>query len=137
MNEGGHVELMNYIRLLSMLGMAAILAGCGGGSNLSTVTGTVTMDGAPVEAASVAFTPEEGSQSFGVTDASGHYELYFAGDTKGAVTGKHTVRITTPSPSEDDPRQYVQIPARYNTETELTATVEKGSNTIDFALKSE
>ena len=128
---------MNCIRVLAVLGTMAIVAGCGGGANLSTVTGTVTLDGAPVEAANVGFTPDEGSASFGVTDASGHYELYFAGDTKGAVTGNHTVRITTPSPSEDDPRQYAKIPARYNTETGLTATVEKGSNSIDFALTSD
>ena len=128
---------MSQIRLLVAMWIAGLVAGCGGsGASLGTVEGTVTLDGASLVGANVGFQPAEGSASFGVTDGSGHYELYFAGDTKGAVLGLHTVRITTPSPSEDDPQQHAGVPAKYNTQTELTATVEKGSNKIDFTLTS-
>ena len=129
---------MSPIRLLVVLGIAVLATGCGGGSaDLGLVEGAVTLDGVPLAGANVGFQPAEGSASYGVTDAAGHYELYFAGDTKGAKIGSHTVRIRTPSPSEDDPQQHPQIPAKYNTQTELTATVEKGPNKIDFTLASK
>lgn len=126
--------------LPSWLALALCLGatGCGeGNANLGIVEGTVTLDGTPLKNAHVQFQPSQGSASYGVTDASGHYDLYFAGDTKGAEIGEHTVRITTPGASEDEPQQLPKIPSKYNTESGLTANVEKGSNTFDFGLASE
>jgi len=72
-----------------------VLVGCGP-SNPATapIDGTVTLDGAPLEGASVTFTPSEGGRpGSGTTDSSGKFTLttYEAGD--GAVLGQHKVTV--------------------------------------------
>jgi hypothetical protein len=123
------------------LGTSALLtAGCGEGGpdNLAAVSGQVKLDGQPLEGARLEFIPTEGAVSLGKTDAQGKYELLFNRDDKGAVIGQHKVRISTYSPGDPDdpatPAVPEKLPAKYNVKSELTQTVEKGSNTIDFEL---
>ena len=124
------------------LPVTLLTAGCGDApDNLSTVSGQVKLDGQPLEGALVQFTPAEtGSPSVGRTDAEGKYELQFNRDHKGAAIGQHQVTISTyvPGDAEGDPPVQVvpeKVPAKYNVKTELSKTVEKGSNTIDFELE--
>lgn len=114
------------------------LSGCGR-SNLSVapVSGTVTLDGAPLPAASVTFLPKEGGRpSFGVTNAQGRYILEYSLKELGAKVGPCTVRITTASRSDDGKTTQEQVPKRYLT-TPPEVQVESKSNTIDFALTSK
>jgi len=123
-----------------------VTVGCGG-SNLpptGTVTGTVAVDGQPIEGASVEFIPTSGRPSVGLTDATGKYELLITNDEKGALVGSHKVRITTlinPVTSEGDgptvEGRKEMLPAKYHDESELTAEVAGGSNTIDFDLTTK
>ncbi len=67
------------------------------------VAGKVTLNGNPVEGATVAFSPDgEGHAASGTTDASGAYSLtsFVAGD--GAVEGSYSVKITKISGGEDN-----------------------------------
>ena len=121
-------------------------AGCGGsGPPLGKVTGQVTLDGQPLDRALVQFAPDAGGRgSFATTDEEGRYELIFTADSKGAVVGKHTVTITTASEEEYNedtdettPAREEILPARYHENTELTADVKSGGNTIDFPLESK
>ena len=120
----------------------AVVAGCGGGGSpdVGLVTGTVTMDGKPLENAEVVFSPPNGRPSMALTDSSGKYELTYIRDTKGAVPGTHKVRITTrPEAVADDysgPAFKEPIPIKYNAETTLTAEVKAGENTFNFELQS-
>ncbi|HET6572813.1 MAG TPA: hypothetical protein VFG68_04365 [Fimbriiglobus sp.] len=89
---------------------AALLAGCSGGPDLARVSGVVKLDGKPYPNAVVSFQPigggdmNPGKGSMGVTDANGRYELLYDGRTKGAVPGKHAVRISTmPGRGTDEP----------------------------------
>jgi hypothetical protein len=41
-------------------------------------------------------------ESYGRTDADGNYELYYTDDDKGAVPGKHSVRISTATGGDAD-----------------------------------
>ncbi len=93
------------------IGVAAVLAamiGCGGGaSGVKTVPvkGKVTLDGKPVEGATVQFAPEDsaGRAASGVTKSDGTFELTTAGGGPGAVPGKYKVAITkrtTAGPAE-------------------------------------
>jgi hypothetical protein len=122
--------------VLGMCLSAAILCGCGGPGKdvpkLGTVTGVVTLDGEPLENAMVQFVPDHARMSGGKTDAQGKYELNFNERLKGAAIGKHKVRITVGSPMEPQ-----KIPAKYNVQTELTAEVKEGPNTINFDLTSK
>lgn len=131
------------ITLLSTLTLV-FSVGCGGGGgsdqpDLGTVTGVVTMDGAPLANVTVTFNPEEGRPSNGRTDEAGKYELGYLRDTKGAVIGTHKVSISTPQEAPTPPGQTYKdpIPAKYNTKTTLTADVKAGDNTFDFKLDSK
>ena len=141
------------------------LLGCGQkGPATAPVSGRVTLDGEPVTDALVTFLPEGGgTAATGQTNASGEYELICLGD-KGAVIGKHTVKVTTiqsstaaaeaaSSDSEEyqkmmsDPAAYEaasagqkfeeKIPQKYNLKSELVKEVTSGSNVIDLELTSE
>jgi hypothetical protein len=135
----------NWIRLAASVLAAAVAlqgAGCGGPSNVGQVTGTVTLDGQPLESAFVEFEPLQGnSPSRGITDATGKYTLRYTREIEGAEIGEHRVRITTFSggdPDAEPPKPTVRekLPAKYNAKTELTRKVESGMNTLDFPLES-
>jgi len=119
-----------------------LLIGCGP-SDVKPVTGTVTLDGEPLEGVEVRFTPTEGEKkvtSRGRTNPEGKYELMFDTETKGALVGKHLVQIVD-DPIEDEdgnlpkPRN---IPKKYDTNSDLSAEVTAGGeNVFDFDLKTD
>jgi hypothetical protein len=116
-----------------------LATGCGpGGPEVAPVTGTVTLDGHPLDGALVEFTPRAGGRpSYGRTDDEGRYTLRYTDDRKGALPGEHTVRITTYLRSNPDDGVIGRpelVPARYNTKSELTRTVEPKKNVLDFEL---
>lgn len=113
-----------------------LLAGCsdnGDRPDMAPVQGTVTLDGKPLEGAMISFKPNEGQPSYSRTDSSGHYELNYLIDTKGAKIGSHKVKITTAT--EENPDEIV--PDRFNRKTELTREVESGKNEFNFELDSK
>ena len=108
---------------------------------LGKVVGTVLLDGNPVSAATVEFTPDEGSTSYGITDSKGRYALQYLPDRPGAVTGHHTVRITTYDwrTTKDGNKIEVpeRLPLRYNQDSTLRVDVRSGSQTLDWELTSQ
>jgi len=151
----------------SLILLTVFCFGCSGSGTeveLGKVTGVVTMDGKPLADAVVIFIPENGNPSTAQTDAAGKYELAHRGNAMGAIPGKHKVRITTGQPAAPavDPDADMSnvtpttgagfeeagtpkgkaakkepIPAKYNTNTTLTAEVKAGENTFDFKLESK
>lgn len=120
------------------VGIAFLAVGCGGNADLGTVKGKISLDGQPLVGAQILFQPKDGRPSTGVTDTEGQYELLNTRDSKGALIGAHTVRITMPTEDEDgNPLSDRRVlPAKYNRESALTAEVKAGSNTFDFDLSS-
>ena len=103
---------------------------------IAPVSGTVTMDGRPLEGVAVVFESERGVLSFGNTDADGRYKLSYIRSAKGAGLGRNVVRISTPTMGPTSPLHKDSIPAIYNTQSALAAEVVKGRNVFDFALES-
>ena len=119
---------------------------------LAPVSGVVTLDGKPVGQAVVVFQPigsednmTPGPSSSGQADSEGHFALETIQGEPGAVVGNHRVKITTPQPaiagnSDSGFAQPVHkevIPARYNSDTELTFDVpEDGTTEANFPLES-
>ncbi|WP_417380003.1 carboxypeptidase regulatory-like domain-containing protein [Gimesia sp.] len=127
-------------KLLFCLTLSFILTACGGAPDdqpkLAPVSGTITMDGAPLSGAFVRFYPTSGRASAGKTDEEGKYELVFIRDEKGAILGKHTVKISTLD-EDNDPfgnQGSETVPDKFNKKTTLEATVVEGDNTVDFEL---
>jgi hypothetical protein len=123
-------------------GLLCFAVGCSN-SDVGLVSGTVHLDGQPLEGAVITFYPvvegsgkaNQGGASYGRTDAEGKYELVYNRSEKGAEIGQHKVVITTLE--EGGGGDYgagtpEKLPKRYNVETELTAEVSGGRQTIDF-----
>ena len=75
----------------------ALLTGCGKGA-YDSVSGTITVNGQPMENVQVVFAPiasattnSPGPPSLAVTDATGHYELKTRDGALGAISGTHRV----------------------------------------------
>lgn len=129
-----------WIRRLGLVVIAGCMIGCGqsSGPELAWVEGDVTFNGSPATFAIIEFQPEgKGSPSVGFADENGHYQLQFSQNRRGATVGRHTVRITfDDDPSPDSPPP-IQVPARYNTQSELKVEVKRGSNDHDFDLRAD
>ena len=90
---------LTTLRCLLLLALAVgSIPGCSSRSDipaLGEVTGTVTLDGAPLEGATVTFAPPKGRPSTGMTNQQGQFMLDYAAGYQGAMIGNHTVRIST------------------------------------------
>lgn len=119
-----------------------LLSGCSSepaGPEMFAVTGTVSFDGTPVEDGRIQFRKAEGDQkAFSTEIKAGAYKLETeAGTMQVEITASRpTGKFDTSNP--DDPPQPIgemYIPAKYNTETTLTAEVKSsGENVIPFEL---
>ena len=130
------------MRVLAAGFVLAAVAGCG--SSTASVSGVVTLDGKPLEGASVSFAPASGDGggvggSSGKTDAQGRYTLRtVVGDKSGAAVGKHKVTISL---YKEDPKNpdgaggKELVPAKYNVKSDLTFDIPSGgTDKADFAL---
>lgn len=126
------------------------VGGCGGTAfPLAPVSGTVTLDGAPVAEGRVIFQPisqgeslTAGPGSYGNTDEQGHFRLKTLHGEQGAVVGPHMVRITTIQVKDSGPAGHEvvaeeRIPERYVDGSTLHFTVPAdGTDQADFELTS-
>jgi hypothetical protein len=127
------------------------LVGCGGAAGRVEVTGTVTLDGRPLDGATVTFYPEGqtgGLGGSGRTGPDGRYTLTDARGGTGVLPGEYRVvvsRLLRPDgsapdpaapPAESDARE--TLPAAYHDRdaTRLRARVSADARVHDFALQS-
>ena len=137
------------------------MLGCSDGKlRTEPVKGIVTLDGEPLEGATVSFTPKnsgEGIASFGLTDAKGEYRLQtLAGRVDaGTLPGEYTVTVSkfkaVPTGRKirdgntgemiDEMEGIIFFPGmtKYadTKTTPFAVTVVKGQNHFDFDLKSK
>jgi hypothetical protein len=92
---------MMRLRFVAVGGLLAAVVGCSGGK-IVPVSGVVKLDGQPYGNAVVSFqpigsesNPEPGRGSSAYTDENGRFVLQTDNAEKGAVVGKHRVRIMT------------------------------------------
>ena len=106
----------------------AVVGGCGGRSDIGTVSGRVTYKGQPLSGVEVQFNPEgRGRNSVGYTDADGQYEVQYTPSVKGALIGPHTVAVL-------DRSGKTPIPSKF---TSLKFEVKPGRNQFDIDITSE
>src|SRR5439155_468871 len=126
------------------LACAVSLAGCSQGTQ-AAVSGKVTLDGSPLDDATVSFVPMTGGQRSAAWAAirDGRYTI---SASSGLGIGRFRVEIralrstggkinqndpTLPAPARE------AVPARYNSKSELFAEIKPGDNVADFKLKSK
>jgi hypothetical protein len=151
-------------RCLLLVGslLAMVLTGCSGGPRLGKVSGKVTFKGKPVPTGTIMFYPDAGPAAVGAIGPDGTYTLTTIKPGDGAVVGSHrvTIQATTVGPGSladpssfeeelqfaqrQDPKAKVLVPGKVEwivpekysrpDTTDLTATVQPGTNSIDFLL---
>lgn len=91
-----------FMRHLGAVGLLLLISGCGGDETpLYPATGTVQLQGVPVEFAVVAFVPvDKGSTAVAMTDDSGRFTVTTPPGRKGLAAGKYRVSVTKSSTSE-------------------------------------
>jgi hypothetical protein len=131
-----------------MILFLAATVGCdsGDGLNRQAVSGMVTLDGQPLLGGSILFEPttNDSGTAVGATIRDGAFAI---SRSQGPVPGRYRVRIyassATQAPpavgqTERTPRPMVErLPARYNTQSELSADIIAGrANHHRFDLSS-
>ena len=116
-----------------------IISGCGGKGGGITVSGTVTLQGKPVEGVAVMLSPETGRPITGSTDASGKFTLQApAGSYKVAIS-KTKTRVPPGVDPEANPDavtiEYL-TPQKYASPmtSGLTLEVKPGMETVTWDL---
>ena len=129
-----------------LLVTCGLIIGCG--SKPATVSGTITLDGHPVEGSrelygTVSFYPTGGgAPAIGIIGSGGSYSVE-TGSQAGLAPGSYRVavavkKIHPPATPEGLTRPERISPVKYSKpeQSGFTAEVEPGSNTFDFALDS-
>jgi hypothetical protein len=119
-----------------------LLAGCGNG--LETLRGTVTCDGKPLAAATVAFYPDGGGPTaYASTGSNGAYEAK-TGSRYGLPAGKYRVSVMAtamvqPDDKYADPISQSLIPEKYSAPTTsgLEITVPAPGGKYDIGLSGK
>ena len=134
---------------LLVLAPLGFVAGCGRGyegDRRYPLTGTVRVDGQPMEAGAISFVPLDGDKqrvSGGpITDGT-----YSVEEPRGANGGQYRVEVRwykktgrlVPDPLTGDmiEERKEGLPKRYHKQSELTVEISPGRTTFDFDLKSK
>ena len=129
---------------LCVSGLLAFLMIGSSGCGRPTVSGQVAVDGKAVDVGTISFIPADSKAGSGAwTEVkAGRYSI-----SNGLALGSYRVEIRSthktgrmlpalpPSPAHEEVVESVS--ARYNSNSELTAKINPGKNTLDFALKSQ
>lgn len=122
--------------------------------DLAQVSGTIRLDGEPLENVHVMFQSSDQTFSFGQTDTKGNYTLNFNTEKTGILPGPKTVRIRRNGSysseggieeeqdldeGEAPARQadVSELPPSYHRDSHLNVEVSSGTQTIDFDLKPD
>jgi predicted phage tail protein len=127
---------------LSLLACLASLSGCG--PDGASVSGQVTLDGSPLDDATISFIPTAAGQrqAAWATIENGHYTIPAS---NGLGTGQFRVEIRAlraigQQANPNDPtlvNAKEAVPSRYNSKSELVADIKPRANTASFELKSK
>lgn len=140
--------LRRPLALVGLVVLAAGIAGCGGSSGIPRygVSGTVTLDGEPLDTGAIQFGPEDGQgMSGGATIQDGTYEIPAE---RGLPEGKYRVRISSAGeaaqPEDEMPGESLEhlanerIPPKYNVNSQETVEITPdGDNTFNFDISTK
>jgi hypothetical protein len=145
---GDHLSGRPLPLIVLLLFLTALAAGCDRGPQRFGVFGRVTLDGQPLDFGSITFVPDPAGPRVSAIIEEGQYRIE---SSRGPLAGGKLVEIRAPRYEEGTPVPTTRgqkldmmsvapeaLPARYNSKTELRATVtEDGPNEFNFELTSE
>jgi len=146
------------VRWIAIAALVVVYAGCDTGPKLYPATGTVSLDGKPLDGAMVVFVPEKAPPGkplsiLATSDTSGKYAIATDG-SPGAPAGKYKVTVTKSSgttlesPTAEDMRKIAEkgmmksellVPVAYtqaaNSPLTATVTTDGSKNVFPLELK--
>jgi hypothetical protein len=130
-------RLLARFMLLALLGLAA--TGCDRGPARGTVKGTVTLDGQPVDGGVITFVPANGdTQPEATTISAGEYAVTMPlGEKRVEIYWAPSAGKAADTASQGRDQIVQRIPTKYNAQSELKHTVEKGESRKDFSLTAK
>ena len=94
-NKRSSFSILSFFLFLGTLSISGQIIGCDRPSNIVPVTGTVLLDGKPLEGAAVLFHPEADERpAVGITDNLGNFHLTTRTQGDGGCVGINRVSIT-------------------------------------------
>lgn len=110
-----------FSQALSVLVIVAAFAGCSGQSNVSTVEGSITVDGKAVPSGTISFSPLDGGEATSADIAEGKYRA------ESVARGRNLVHLNAFLPTGgtfvefgiEYPEEKNMIPAQYQSGIEL------------------
>jgi hypothetical protein len=128
--------------LAALVVLCVVCPGCSD-DKMVRLSGTVTLDGAPLEKGTISLAPADGNAPTAeALVTAGKYEVKTMPGAKNVVI--HGLKkVGTRRYHPDDPGSPMvdvneeTVPARYNTASELTAAVKAGESKLDFALTTQ
>ena len=132
---------MQKLKIVWYCWLAMVLtSGCNRGPAVGTLEGTVTLDGTPVDGGLIRLVPSDGnSQPADCPLAAGAYSITMpVGEKKVEVYWtKSSGPGIVDTASQGGDKVITLVPPKYNVESKLTVTIDKGKATKDFALSSK
>lgn len=120
--------------------LGSLFSGCG--PSTGTVSGTVLMDGQPLEKGLITFTPKEGAEPPVSADiAGGKYSAEMSAGAKLVqISAQVVVGQQKTSAAPDAPLDNIyeeKLPPMYNSASKLELEVKPGANAKDWETKSK
>jgi hypothetical protein len=132
---------VNRQKLWWLFACCVFVAGCTKDAEHGTVSGSVTLDGAPLKSGLVRFVPADGlTASADAQVVDGKFSAIMPiGEKKVSISapkvvGKRKMYDTPDSPTVDKVEEL--LPAQYNSASKLTLAVKSGNQEQDYKLKS-
>jgi hypothetical protein len=122
--------------------MFVLFCGCNSKYNVAPVSGTVTLDGMPLEDVTVTFTPKSKASnspiSSGRTDSQGQYRLSVVIDeTEGAAIGTNNVDFVSNATASSDVMTPAERTKLNSLDQVFSFEVKPEKNTADFRIESK
>jgi len=129
----------NMLRCGWYLMVLASLVGCSHEPRLHAVSGSVTLEGQPIPDGDILFITPDGTRGPDPAKVvGGKYELKTTAGKKRVEISASKIRPGGARGAGGEPVAEEYVPARYNTQSELTAEVQaQQKNRIDFELKGK
>ena len=145
-NKRSSFSIFSFFLFLGTLSISGQINGCDRPSNIVPVTGTVLLDGKPLEGAAVLFHPEADERpAVGITDNLGNFHLTTRTQGDGGCVGINRVSITkerndtTKYDAEEESQNFTLVtPPQYASPdlSGLEINVSPGMDPIIFELTS-
>lgn len=130
------MKIETRLQLLVIFIVALLCIGCGDGRPTRVpVSGTVLIDGKPVEAGWVCIMPDNARPAISAIGSDGRFKLTTYDDDDGVVPGKHTVTVTAIESRNNGTITRYLVPPKYQAVETTDVQVEISEPTEDLTIE--